>query len=257
MNKAEQLRKSLVAVLTIRDSVVELDTVTGVDDDDDLERLIIDLESYIKKYPRCGLRLDYNTARLHKSKNIQIISSYVNSLSASRFEKYSALLIKIFDFEITHATKSSHDQGIDFIGIKSFKLFDSKRKSYLVGQAKKYNSLVDLNEVRGFAGAIMLLRGREFSQEKEVYKSIIMRSFTSVEGIFITSYFFSPPALKLCENSDIISLDFVDIVLLTENAIMTKSLNIETNDKFVKVKTDRELDKIQILKCPPPSSASM
>ena len=169
-------------------------------------------------------------------------------MSASRFEKYSALLIKIFDFEITHATKTSHDQGVDFIGIKSFRLFDSKRKSYLVGQAKKYNSLVDINEIRGFAGAIMLLRSREFSQEKDVYQTIKMKSFTSVEGIFITSYYFSPPALKLCEKSDILSLDFVDLVLLTEDAIMKKTLAIESNDKFIKKKADNELDKIEILK---------
>ncbi|MEM8969495.1 MAG: hypothetical protein AAGE93_23965, partial [Bacteroidota bacterium] len=111
----------------------------------------------------------------------------------------------------------------------------------------KYYSLVDINEIRGFAGAIMLLRGREFSQEKEVYKNIIMKSFTSVEGIFITSYFFSPPALKLCENSDILSLDFVDIVLLTEIATIQKTLDIEKNNKFIKVKADNELDKIKIL----------
>ncbi len=247
MNKAEQLRKALISVLASREKVVDLDTVDGVDNSDDLERLTIQLESYIKKYPSCGLRLDYNTSRLHKTNNISIISTYVSKLSAARFEKYSALLIKIFDFDITHATKTSHDQGIDFVGIKSFRLFDSKRKSYLVGQAKKYYSLVDINEIRGFAGAIMLLRGREFSQEKEVYKNIIMKSFTSVEGIFITSYFFSPPALKLCENSDILSLDFVDIVLLTEIATIQKTLDIEKNNKFIKVKADNELDKIKIL----------
>lgn len=248
MNKAEQLRKALISVLSSKNNIIDLETVNGVDNTDDLERLTISLESYIKKYPSCGLKLDYYTSRLHKTNNISIISSYINKLSASRFEKYSALLIKIFDFEITHATKTSHDQGIDFIGIKSFRLFDSKRKSYLVGQAKKYNSLVDINEIRGFAGAIMLLRSREFSQEKEVYQKIKMKSFTSVEGIFITSYFFSPPALRLCENSDIISLDFADIVLLTEKAIIKKTLAIEKNDKFINRKADIELDKIEILK---------
>lgn len=247
INKSEQLRKALISVLTSRNKVVDLDTIEGVYDSDDLERLTVDIEAYIRKYPACGLKLDYDTSRLHKTINVSIISSYINKLSATKFEKYCALLIKIFDFDLTHATKTSHDQGIDFIGIKNFRLFDSKRKSYLVGQAKKYNSLVDINEIRGFAGAIMLLRSREFSQEKEVYKKIKMKSFTSIEGIFITSHFFSPPAIKLCENSDIISLDFVDIVLLTEIAIIQKKLDIEKNNKFIKLKADNELDKIEIL----------
>ena len=68
MNKAEQLRKALISVLTSKNDIVDLDTIKGIDDSDDLERLTVNLEAYIKKYPSCGLRLDYNTSRLHKKK---------------------------------------------------------------------------------------------------------------------------------------------------------------------------------------------
>ena len=72
MNKAEQLRKALISVLTSKNDIVDLDTIKGIDDSDDLERLTVNLEAYIKKYPSCGLRLDYNTSRLHKKKKISL-----------------------------------------------------------------------------------------------------------------------------------------------------------------------------------------
>lgn len=248
MRKSEKLRLSIIATLVSKKDIISIDDIDGVESEEDVQNLIIVFESYINKYPNTGLKIDYRKNRIEKSKNIHKIASYIDDLSATRFEKYAALLIQLFGYELTYATKISHDQGIDFVGIKNFKLFDSKRKSYLIGQAKKYNSLVDINEIRGFAGSVLLLRNREFSQTKDVYKSIFMKSFTSVEGIFATSYFFSPPAIKLCENSDIISLDFVDLVLLTEKAINDKSLPIEKNNLFIKSKTDLELDNIEIMK---------
>jgi len=248
MTKSDKQRLSIIFTLKSKADNIDLEQLDGVENENDLDDIKIIFESYIKKYPSCGLKLDYRTNRLSKSKNVQKISSYLDSLSAVKFEKFAALVIKLFDYELTYATKISHDQGIDFIGIKKFKLFDSNRKSYLIGQAKKYNSLVDVNEIRGFAGSVMLLRNREFSQTKDVYKSVFMKSFTSVEGIFATSYFFSPPAIKLCENSDIITLDFIDLVLLTEKSIKMKSLNIENNNLFIKTKTDKELEKIEVMK---------
>lgn len=248
MTRSEIQRKSIITALTSKRNSVTIELLDGVIDENDTENIKIFFESYIKKYPKCGLRIDYHTNTLEKSKNVQKIASYINNLSATKFEKFAALVIQLFDYELTYATKASHDQGIDFIGIKTFKLFDSNRKSYLIGQAKKYNSLVDINEVRGFAGSVLLLRNREFGQTKEVYKTVNMKSFTSVEGIFATSYFFSKHAITLCDNSDIISLDFVDLILLTEKAIMEKKLEIETNNLFINSKTDKAIEKIEVMK---------
>jgi len=246
-SEADKRRLYLIKTLTSKDENVNLYTLDISINEDDINFIKETLELYKAKYPKCGFKIDYNTSVIQKSKNISKISTYINNLSADKFERYVALLIKIFGFEITYATKASHDQGIDFVGVKKFQLFDSTRKSYLIGQAKKYNSLVDVNEVRGFSGAVMLLRSREFSQNKDVYKNIFMKSFTPVEGLFATSYFFSPPALKLCDNADIISLDFIDLVLLTEKAILEKTLEIETNDLFINKKVDLALNKIDIL----------
>ncbi|KGO92310.1 restriction endonuclease [Flavobacterium subsaxonicum] len=244
--KADKRRNYLIFILTSKDNVVDLYALKDIEEDD-IEDIKIQLESYISKYKNCGLKIDYNTSRIFKSKNIIGIASYVDNLSAIRFEKFAALIIKFFGYEITYATKISHDQGIDFVGVKRFQLFDSKRESYLIGQAKKYNVLVNVNEVRGFAGAVILLRSKEFSQSKKVYEKLIMKSFTPIEGIFVTSYFFSPPATTLCENADIISLDFIDLVLLTEKAILEKKLEIETNNVFIKAKADQAVNKIVIL----------
>ncbi|MNI39490.1 hypothetical protein D3C73_936720 [compost metagenome] len=203
---------------------------------------------YSKRHLDSGIYLDSYTQSFRVSHNVMLISNYLDSLEATRFERYVALLVKIFGYNLTYATKASHDQGIDFFGVKAFELFDSPRKSFLMGQAKKYNSLVTVEEIRNFAGSLFLMRSREFSQAKATYSSMVTRSFTPVEGLFATSYFFSPPALKLCENSDIICLDFVDLVLLTEKAILKHDLEIEVNDVFDAVKTDAELDKIEVLR---------
>ncbi len=248
MKRADIQRFAIIDALKSSQLNFSIDELNGIENDLHIQDIKIELESYINKYRGCGLKIDYRTSSIEKSQNIQKIAKYIDELEATKFEKYVALLVKIFDYELTYATKKSHDQGIDFMGIKKFKLFDSNRKSYLIGQAKKYNSLVDINEIRGFAGSVLLLRNREFSQAKKVYEDILMKSFTSVEGLFATSYFFSPPALKLCENADLIALDFIDLVLLTEKAILEKTLEIEDEDIFNEVKTDAEIEKIAILK---------
>ncbi|HOY17293.1 MAG TPA: restriction endonuclease [Haliscomenobacter sp.] len=248
MKRVDIQRFAVIDALKSSQLNFSIDELHGIENELHIQDIKIELESYINKYRGCGLKIDYRTNSIEKSQNIQKIAKYIDELEATKFEKYVALLVKIFDYELTFATKKSHDQGIDFMGIKKFKLFDSNRKSYLIGQAKKYNSLVDINEIRGFAGSVLLLRNREFSQAKKVYEDILMKSFTSVEGLFATSYFFSPPALKLCENADLIALDFIDLVLLTEKAILEKTLEIEDNNVFHEAKTDLEIEKIAILK---------
>jgi len=248
MLKAEKKRKAIIKALSSKSLIIDPLFLEGVEDDDGSQDIIIEFERYIIKYKNnCGLKIDYNSSVIKKSENIGRIASYISKLSATKFEKFAALLVKIFGYEITHATKVSHDQGIDFIGVKKFQLFDSTRKSYIIGQAKKYTELVNIKEVREFAGSVLLLRNREFSQSKDVYSTIIMKSFTAVEGMFATSYFFSEHAVRLCENADIISLDFIDLVLLTEKAILEKSLEIERNNKFVKTKTDKVLNTITVI----------
>ncbi|HEY0771273.1 MAG TPA: restriction endonuclease [Sphingobacteriaceae bacterium] len=246
--KSDIQRDTIINALKCKSRAIDLFTLDGIDNDTDVNNLSVTFEAYIAKYPTCGLKLDLRTSSLEKSLNVQKIAAYIDNLSASKFEKYIALLVQLFGYELTYATKSSHDQGIDFMGVKKFRLFDSKRKSYLIGQAKKYNTLVNISEIREFAGSVLLLRNREFSQTKSVYATVFMKSFTTIEGVFATSYFFSDPAILLCENSDIITLDFVDLVLLTEKAILEKKLQIEHKDVFVKSKTDRELERIQILR---------
>lgn len=246
-NKAEVRRIGILKAFKSK-STTNLSLVTGIDNEDDLLDLMVELEMYSRKHPQSGIYLDKFSQSLRVSENVVLISNYLDSLEATRFERYVALLVKIFGYNLSYATKASHDQGVDFLGVKTFELFDSTRKSYLMGQAKKYNSLVTVEEIRNFAGSLFLMRSKEFSQAKSVYSDLVTKSFTPIEGLFATSYFFSPPALTLCSNSDIICLDFVDIVLLTEKAILNRDLNIEINDVFSPSKTDVELDMIEIMR---------
>ena len=172
MKRVDIQRFAVIDALKSSQLNFSIDELHGIENELHIQDIKIELESYINKYRGCGLKIDYRTNSIEKSQNIQKIAKYIDELEATKFEKYVALLVKIFDYELTFATKKSHDQGIDFMGIKKFKLFDSNRKSYLIGQAKKYNSLVDINEIRGFAGSVLLLRNREFSQAKKVYEDI-------------------------------------------------------------------------------------
>jgi hypothetical protein len=108
--------------------------------------------------------------------------------------------------------------GIDIIGHFCIKQFSSTKKTYLIGQVKKYTNLITVKEIRELAGAIPSLKFREFSQKIRVYKDIEIRSHTPIRGLFFTSYFFTSSALQLCEKSDIIPFDFCDIICLLISA---------------------------------------
>ncbi len=244
---ASELRNEILNVLKASNLRTNLAILDSVSDPDDILRIISFLENYISKYKKTGISIDYNTNEIIISKNVFKISKFILGLSANKFEKYSALISTLFGYKLSNATKQSHDQGIDFICIKPFELFDSKRCSYLIGQSKKYSDLVNVSEVRELAGAILLIGNREFSQTKEVYKQISLKSFTSIEGIFITSYFFSDPAFKLCENSDIITLDIIDLVLLTEKAVLENSISFHRNNIFVNKMAENLIEKIDIM----------
>ena len=75
--------------------------------------------------------------------------------------------------------------------------------------------MVEVHEIRELARSISLLKMKEFMDDKS-YSHIVekVKLFTPIRGIFITSYFFSEPSIKLCEKCGIIPLDIIDILYL-------------------------------------------
>ncbi|MGE8003548.1 restriction endonuclease [Lysinibacillus sp. NPDC093216] len=140
----------------------------------------------------------------------------IKGLIPDDFEKLCALYIKFLGTTGNPSvTKHSHDQGIDFIGIvekkNNSRLFSSKsniNKFYLIGQAKHYNDeKVTTNEIRELAGSIYLLKTQGFALKNNPYPNLIIKSFTPIYVYFITSFYFSEHAKRLCLNSDIVPID--------------------------------------------------
>ena len=82
-----------------------------------------------------------------------------------------------------------------------------------------------------------------------LYKDYNIKSFSPLHVFFTSGYFFSNNAITLCNNSDIIALDILDIVL-----ILLQNLNIPNFDclnksgKFNKSKFEKLLKEVQVLR---------
>ncbi|MGZ0889803.1 restriction endonuclease [Bacillus velezensis] len=175
------------------------------------------------------LDINFNTDLLN---NISKALIEIKALIPHDFEKLCALYIKFLGTTgIPNITKHSHDQGIDFVGIVERKvhsrLFSSKsniNKIYLIGQAKHYDTdKVKSNEIRELAGSIYLLKTKGFALKDDPYPNISIKSFTPIYVYFITSYYFSEAAKRLCIHSDIMPIDRILLAL-------TFGLNSEYHD---------------------------
>lgn len=215
---------------------------------DDILDINAFLSVYIVKHSIGTFSIDTTTLFFQKDLFCQHLATYLSKLTPDELERLGALVCTFLGCDEAFVTKKSHDQGIDIIGIERFKLFSSTRNSYIIGQSKNYSKgLVDVRDVRELAGAILLLRHKEFSQQL-VYKSISISSLSPVKGIFVTSYFFAEPALKLCDNSGIIPIDFLDLLCLIQKQSSAGRIDIITNGLFDSAKMDTILSNVVVLK---------
>lgn len=166
---------------------------------------------------------NYSTNTNTFIKNNPLISpllKVIRSLDDTDFEKLSAIVCKCLGWESEVATQPSHDQGIDFIAEKNLLNIRVTRVEYVFGQSKHHaETLVNTSEIRELSGSVEFLKERIFSNKNDMYKDYSVKKFTPVRVIFITSYFFSSPANNLCEESDILNLDIVDVICICLNSI--------------------------------------
>jgi hypothetical protein len=147
--------------------------------------------------------------------NIKNALDTIKKLTASEFEKLCALYLKFLGCSKVNATKHSHDQGIDFVGIilpeetpriysKNFNI----SQTFIIGQAKHYDvAPVHVNEIRELAGSLYLLRSRSFAALNNPYEHLNIKAFSPIYAYFITSNYFTHIAKRLCINSDIMPVD--------------------------------------------------
>jgi hypothetical protein len=214
----------------------------------EVENLIEYLDIHRIKYDLSDFRIDIGTQALEKGDQYKIFHDYVRSLTATEFEQLCAKLVHIFGYTKSYATKTSHDQGIDFIASREYQHFKTNREELIIGQCK--NNVcndVDVKEVRELAGAIMLLRHNEFSIRSRPYGIFKIKSLSNITGVFFSSCFYTNPAIELCNSADIIPFTIFDIICLINKGANEGIFDIKLSNgkidemKLKKLHTDIEI----------------
>ncbi|WP_100401308.1 restriction endonuclease [Bacillus sp. FJAT-42315] len=160
-----------------------------------------------------SFNIKFNTKVLN---NVKEAIQTIKELEAFDFEKLCALYIEFLGTTgKPNVTRRSHDQGIDFVGViekevltRLFVKNMSINRLYLIGQAKHYkNDKVTSKEIRELAGSLYLLKNQNFALLENPYKNLDIKAFTPIYSYFITSYYFSESAKRLCDNADIMPID--------------------------------------------------
>ena len=189
---------------------------------DDLLDIGSFLEPYTIKHSLNFFYLDQNDGMftINDSMLPKLLKIFL-SYSPTKFEKLSSLLLSCFNYNNYFITKRTHDQGIDLIAYSDhFRLFfniNSTYRHYIFGQCKKYRSkYVDTPDVQKLWGSMEMFRSRTFAVKnpEKIYSEFTLKKYTPIHLIFSSGYFFSEDALTLCENSDILALDVLDITII-------------------------------------------
>lgn len=183
-------------------------------------------------------------------KLLQIFLHY----SPTKFEKLSALLLNCFNYNNYFITKRTHDQGIDLIAysdhFKTFFNINSSYRHYIFGQCKKYmKHYVNTKDIQNLWGSMEMFRSRTFSLKdpSKVYSEFSLKKYTPTHLIFSSGYFFSEDALTLCDNSDIITLDIIDITIIILKNLHKLNL-IKKNGSLNHRQIDSLLNNVKIKK---------
>ena len=237
-------------MLEDNNSEIDLNTYSEVD----TERVSIDkyfslLDEYNVKHS--NTYFDYSAETNIVKKNNPLISTLFNSISALKpgeFEKLSAIVCKCMGYEYFKATQPTHDQGIDFLARKDIQEITTIRKDYIFGQSKHFgNKLVKTMEIRELAGSVYLFKRKEFALKGTIYVGHDIKSFTSVKVFFITSYFFSDPAQRLCNRTNILHFDIVDVICICIGGLNKGLIDwFDASKKFDQTKFDEDLANIEI-----------
>lgn len=174
--------------------------------------------------------------------------------SPTKFEKLSALLLRCFTYTNYFITKKTHDQGIDLIAysdhFKKFFNINSSYRHYIFGQCKKYTrNNVNTEDIRNLWGSMEMFRSRTFSLKNpsEIYSQYVLKKYTPIHLIFSSGYFFSDDALTLCDNSDIIAFDVLDITIIILKNLQKLNL-LKKNGTLNKSRINYSVNNVNVVK---------
>ena len=168
------------------------------------------------------VRYDYFLAKRNigdgKKQRKEIIVKYrsyiletIKSLSSKEFECFGAYLLRLYGAKYCSITKQTSDGGIDFYGFLDFPDKDlgfallRNTRLILIGQAKKWENNIDINQLKLFWANCKDLNLNEFFSfySEEVYQCF---------PIFITTSKFTKGAIKYANRYRIIIKDGEQVV---------------------------------------------
>ena len=128
---------------------------------------------------------------------------------------------------------------------------ESNFKHYFFGQCKKYKKdAVDVKEIRDLCGAVNFFKNHEFAvkHSEKIYKDYNIKSFSPLHVFFTSGFFFSNNAISLCENSDIITLDILDVTFILLKNLSVKVLDcLNKKGIFNRIQMEKMLKDIQVI----------
>ncbi|MCR9269610.1 MAG: restriction endonuclease [Hyphomonadaceae bacterium] len=156
---------------------------------------------------------------------LAIIQAQILALSAEEFERLMGIILSKMGLENVYVTKSSSDDGVDFIGcfnignnnteILVAEHFSSELELIVVGQAKRYTtSKFKLSELRELIGSVQLLKSNISARVEELEWPIKIRVADPVLNLFVISNDVSDSGWRLAQRSGVRILDLKKLSIL-------------------------------------------
>jgi hypothetical protein len=226
---------------------------------------VFDYDEYIKEETDCTFiyaffelyttKFNVDVFDINKTSN-EIVKSHallsqimklIRTLPANDFEKLAAIICKCLSFEDGFfATRPTKDEGLDFIAWRDFSSLKIERREYITGQCKHFkDKLVELKEVRELSGSVLLFSRREFANE--IYEDYMVGAFAPLNVFYVTNYFFSDDAERLCKTTNIVPIDIIDVTCICYKGIINGKINWTNSlGKLDKRKALKDIRKVPI-----------
>lgn len=168
---------------------------------------------------------DLRTKRALFDKNYEILMD----LNFNEFESLMGKFLQYLGAEKFEITKSSHDDGIDFVGRidlssisgKQPNIFSLEREfyGYIVGQAKHYRrTKFKISEVRELIGSVEMVRSGISAYDSNRSNRFGIKPFDPIFSVFVTSGLISGNGREFGRNSGVTIVDGHQLTLfLTDN----------------------------------------
>lgn len=250
MRTVHQRKLSIEILENMNDQLSLYDFEEFVREDNDVVDICSFFENYQSKYKYDLFESDLkNGIFVKRNPHISALTKAIRELDNDKFEKVSAIICQCLGFgDFYAATQPKKDEGIDFIAFRDSPLMKIDNKEYIVGQSKHFvDTEIGIKEIRELSGSVLLFSRKEFSTSRDKYSRFKFGAFSPVHVLFIANYFFSREAVTLCQTTNIIPIDIVDIVGICIQGIRDGIVNwVDSAGNFDVTKLETDLNNVTI-----------